>query len=130
MTLTERPAVAVAVLRPGVGVFFFSSRRRHTRCSRDWSSDVCSSDLRVKKGFGSHSIPTAVVVQRQVASQKAGVGFTLHPLTGDREVIVIEGGYGQGEDVVSGRATPDTFLIDKKSGRLIQSRGTQKNYMK
>src|SRR5205809_7278860 len=28
-----------------VGSFFFSSRRRHTRCSRDWSSDVCSSDL-------------------------------------------------------------------------------------
>src|SRR2546422_7793660 len=27
-------------------LFFFSSRRRHTRCSRDWSSDVCSSDLR------------------------------------------------------------------------------------
>src|SRR6266498_4654240 len=26
-------------------VFFFSSRRRHTRCGRDWSSDVCSSDL-------------------------------------------------------------------------------------
>src|SRR5687768_1672967 len=30
----------------GMGWFFFSSRRRHTRCSRDWSSDVCSSDLR------------------------------------------------------------------------------------
>src|SRR2546422_7116262 len=30
--------------------FFFSSRRRHTRCSRDWSSDVCSSDL-VATGF-------------------------------------------------------------------------------
>src|SRR5216684_5904450 len=28
--------------------FFFSSRRRHTRCSRDWSSDVCSSDLRLE----------------------------------------------------------------------------------
>src|SRR2546422_5254079 len=28
-------------------LFFFSSRRRHTRCSRDWSSDVCSSDLLV-----------------------------------------------------------------------------------
>src|SRR2546429_3317322 len=27
-------------------LFFFSSRRRHTRCSRDWSSDVCSSDLK------------------------------------------------------------------------------------
>src|SRR5256884_953898 len=30
------------------GLFFFSSRRRHTRCSRDWSSDVCSSDLYVE----------------------------------------------------------------------------------
>src|SRR6266498_3234817 len=30
--------------------FFFSSRRRHTRCGRDWSSDVCSSDLR--RAFG------------------------------------------------------------------------------
>src|SRR5712675_3512022 len=29
----------------GALFFFFSSRRRHTRCSRDWSSDVCSSDL-------------------------------------------------------------------------------------
>src|SRR5687768_17623419 len=28
--------------------FFFSSRRRHTRCSRDWSSDVCSSDLELE----------------------------------------------------------------------------------
>src|SRR2546429_244874 len=31
--------------RGGDWIFFFSSRRRHTRCSRDWSSDVCSSDL-------------------------------------------------------------------------------------
>src|SRR5256884_5262697 len=31
--------------RKCVTFFFFSSRRRHTRCSRDWSSDVCSSDL-------------------------------------------------------------------------------------
>src|SRR5690554_7074870 len=29
--------------------FFFSSRRRHTRCGRDWSSDVCSSDLGINK---------------------------------------------------------------------------------
>src|SRR6202522_3126731 len=29
--------------------FFFSSRRRHTRCRRDWSSDVCSSDLRRRR---------------------------------------------------------------------------------
>src|SRR5687768_9871404 len=42
-------AQRVRISGPGGGVlfcvFFFSSRRRHTRCSRDWSSDVCSSDL-------------------------------------------------------------------------------------
>src|SRR2546429_1503461 len=37
--------------------FFFSSRRRHTRCSRDWSSDVCSSDLKYAK-----KIPGAILV--------------------------------------------------------------------
>src|SRR2546429_3083811 len=31
--------------------FFFSSRRRHTRCSRDWSSDVCSSDLNAEAQY-------------------------------------------------------------------------------
>src|SRR6266498_5622799 len=32
--------------------FFFSSRRRHTRCGRDWSSDVCSSDLSAAEACG------------------------------------------------------------------------------
>src|SRR5256886_1778921 len=35
----------VVIMLMMYGVFFFSSRRRHTRCSRDWTSDVCSSDL-------------------------------------------------------------------------------------
>src|SRR6266436_10373514 len=41
--------------------FFFSSRRRHTRCSRDWSSDVCSSDLaainRARSGYRIQIMP-------------------------------------------------------------------------
>src|SRR2546429_7245251 len=39
-----------------IRVFFFSSRRRHTRCSRDWSSDVCSSDL-----LGAHLLALTIV---------------------------------------------------------------------
>src|SRR3989449_668474 len=43
-----RPDLSSLVCRRGrFCFFFFSSRRRHTRCSRDWSSDVCSSDLRL-----------------------------------------------------------------------------------
>src|SRR5256884_8709699 len=42
----------------GVGLrFFFSSRRRHTRCSRDWSSDVCSSDLECDQQLFLHEHP-------------------------------------------------------------------------
>src|SRR5690349_23650365 len=47
----ERPVVSLQVLLDGleederVPAFFFSSSRRHTRSLRDWSSDVCSSDL-------------------------------------------------------------------------------------
>src|SRR2546422_1769514 len=39
--------------------FFFSSRRRHTRCSRDWSSDVCSSDLTVSPAMHQHVVRLA-----------------------------------------------------------------------
>src|SRR5256885_13240602 len=44
----------VTVMDDGLGIFFFSSRRRHTRLQGDWSSDVCSSDLveRLRLGAG------------------------------------------------------------------------------
>src|SRR2546422_3015646 len=42
--------------------FFFSSRRRHTRCSRDWSSDVCSSDL--VREFGLYTLAEQALRQR------------------------------------------------------------------
>src|SRR5256884_1730180 len=47
-------------------LYFFSSRRRHTVCSRDWSSDVCSSDLReALRELGARGViqPVRVVVQ-------------------------------------------------------------------
>src|SRR5207245_5680210 len=40
-----RSLIALAAFGSSARVVFFSSRRRHTRCYRDWSSDVCSSDL-------------------------------------------------------------------------------------
>src|SRR6185503_8936692 len=49
--------------------FFFSSRRRHTRCSRDWSSDVCSSDLSRSWGERKGKKPIA----RILAAASAGV---------------------------------------------------------
>src|SRR5690606_41174801 len=81
--------------------FFFSSRRRHTRFSRDWSSDVCSSDLRpnkssvsVKKYAASLSVKDwkFITVRRQSGSKKLQAWFhsrevyILNPLTNRRQL--------------------------------------------
>src|SRR6266852_8493965 len=47
--------------------FFFSSRRRHTRCYRDWSSDVCSSDLEM--------MPQVFIYLRHHLGQRLGASF-------------------------------------------------------
>src|SRR5699024_11851985 len=65
-------------------VFFFSSRRRHTRSKRDWSSDVCSSDLRCQRarlpGLGSWTgavdLPPGAVAGR---STRAGRLLPVRP---------------------------------------------------
>src|SRR5438132_7110458 len=85
---------------------------------------------RLKKGFGINLFTTAVVVQRQIASQKAGVGFSVHPTTGDRDSVVIESVLGQGEELVSGRVTPDTFTLNKRTGMIRERRIAEKKRMK
>src|SRR5687768_2310251 len=52
-------------------VFFFSSRRRHTRCSRDWSSDVCSSDLcrRTARIHARDSTSASVQIAHEIAGE-------------------------------------------------------------
>src|SRR5437899_9321296 len=49
--------------------FFFSSRRRHTRCLSDWSSDVCSSDLVTKKKTGESTLDIAYGITSRTPQQ-------------------------------------------------------------
>jgi phosphoenolpyruvate synthase/pyruvate phosphate dikinase len=61
----------------------------------------------------------AVVVQRMVPAEVAGVMLTLDPVTGDRSGIVIEAAYGLGAAVVNGEVNPDRACVDKE---LLQIR--------
>src|SRR2546429_4740733 len=71
-------------------VFFFSSRRRHTRCSRDWSSDVCSSDLYVPDfKFQSTSGLFEQLKVRNVAKQLPFLGLAQHPAQGAQGVVAL-----------------------------------------
>src|SRR5204862_729875 len=60
----EYPPASHIQLRPSSVLFFFSSRRRHTRSLRDWSSDVCSSDLMygMNPGFLAPLLTGAMIV--------------------------------------------------------------------
>ena len=77
---------------------------------------------RTQKGFAHEKVLISVGVQKMVNAKAAGVMFTINPVTGDPDQIVIEGSYGLGESVVSGAVTPDEFIVDKKSMKVIHKR--------
>lgn len=60
----------------------------------------------------------AVVVQRMVDAECAGVMFTRSPTTGDKSVIIIEGSWGLGSCIVNGEVTPDRFVVNKVTGEI------------
>ena len=68
---------------------------------------------RLNQGYGQSSVALAVVIQEMVESEKAGVLFTVNPVTQDPSHMQINASYGLGESVVSGRVTADSILCDK-----------------
>jgi pyruvate,water dikinase len=68
---------------------------------------------RARRNLMDKKVSVAVVVQKMVQSEVSGVCFTVHPVTKDRNQMVIEACWGLGEILVQGRITPDSYVIDK-----------------
>ena len=81
---------------------------------------------RNEKGFPHEKVFISVGVQKMVNSGCAGVMFTINPVTGNRDEIVIEGNYGLGETVVSGAVNPDDFVVDKATTTIKERRIARK----
>jgi len=81
---------------------------------------------RTEKNFTHEDVFISVGVQKMVNARAAGVMFTIHPVTGEPNQIVIEGNYGLGESVVSGAVTPDEFTVDKTTLNIVKKRISQK----
>jgi len=84
---------------------------------------------RARQGIDPASVALAVVVQKLVFADAAGVMFTANPITGRRGEIVINAAWGLGEAVVSGAVTPDTLVVDKETGRIISRETAEKKVM-
>lgn len=75
---------------------------------------------REEKKFDHFKVGIAVPVQIMVASEVSGVMFTVDPITGSKNRLVIEAIFGLGEMIVSGQTTPDHYEYDKKTEEIIQ----------
>lgn len=68
---------------------------------------------RREKGYEDENVALAVVIQKMVESETAGVVFTINPASGKKEEMLINASYGLGESVVSGVVSPDELVCDR-----------------
>lgn len=77
---------------------------------------------RARGGFGHRNVALAVVVQRMIEPDAAGVLFTADPVTGHRGTLTIDAGFGLGEALVSGLVTADLYRVDRRTGAIKELR--------
>jgi phosphohistidine swiveling domain-containing protein len=82
-----------------------------------WSARAIG--YRAGRGIAPGDVSIAVVVQRLVPAEAAGVMFTIDPVSGDRDQVVVSANWGLGESVVAGDVTPDVAVVDRASGALV-----------
>ena len=75
---------------------------------------------RARHGLSNDDAAMAVVVQALVPADAAAVVFTRHPVTGREDQLVITAARGFGDAMVAGTMTPDTFVIDRATGAVVE----------
>ena len=96
---------------------------------RCWSSLFTPRAIvyRKEKGFSDDEVLISVAVQELIFSKASGVMFTLEPVSGAQDKVVINASWGLGEAVVSGQVNPDEYVIQKKSFKIIEKQISKKD---
>src|ERR1700735_4597892 len=87
--------------------------------SRCWASLFTERAVayRLRNGFDHRKVDMAVVVQRMIFPQAAGLLFTADPVTSHRKVVSVEAVFGLGESLVSGLVNPDAYKV--RDGEIV-----------
>ena len=93
--------------------------RAIARCFASFSNERARA---YQQGIGAIDTGGAVLVQQLVTADAAGVAFTIDPLSGARDRVLIDAGAGLGDAVVGGRVTPDGFVVLKATGEIVERR--------
>ena len=83
---------------------------------------------RQSRGFDHRAAAMAVVVQEMVQAEVAGVGFTVNPVNGRLDEMLVNANYGLGESVVSGEGGVDQFVLEKADGAVRSSEIGRKSH--
>ncbi|MDN5859817.1 MAG: PEP/pyruvate-binding domain-containing protein [Pseudonocardia sp.] len=75
---------------------------------------------RLRKGISHHDMPIAIGVIELIHARASGVAFSVHPVTGKPDRIVIETSWGWGEAIVQGLVDPDHIEVGKADGRILK----------
>ena len=75
---------------------------------------------RLRKGISHHDMPIAVGVIELIHARASGVAFSVHPVTGKPDRVVIETSWGWGEAIVQGLVDPDHIEVGKTDGRVLK----------
>ncbi|MCL5795374.1 MAG: phosphoenolpyruvate synthase, partial [Patescibacteria group bacterium] len=74
---------------------------------------------RIINKFDHLKVGIAVPIQAMVQSEKSGILFTIDPVNNNKNVIIIDAGYGLGEAIVSGAVTPDRYEVQKSDLKIL-----------
>ena len=77
---------------------------------------------KLEKGFNVSEIKIAIVIMKQINCDISGVGFSINPINNDYDEAVITSNFGLGESVVGGIITPDEYIINKISKKIISEK--------
>ena len=92
-----------------------------------WSARAIG--YRARRGVEPGGVSIAVVVQQLVLAEAAGVMFTIDPVGGAHDKVVVSANWGLGESVVAGEVTPDVAVVDRASGTLVSYQVGSKEMM-
>lgn len=119
-TLEDLPDAAFAGLyATGTGVRGVDEVLSWVR--RCWASlyDPAAVAYRREHGFAEERAAMAVIVQRLIPAEVAGVVFTVDPVSGQRDRVVLNAAWGLGASVVDGLVEPDTFVVERNDLRIV-----------
>jgi len=76
---------------------------------------------RIEKGFSHQDVKLSAVIQKMVRPDVSGILFTVDPVSGNRNKMTIDAGFGLGEALVSGLINPDNYIVDKKNISILSA---------